>query len=219
MPTNFKEPAYLSKPAPTPHRYIFLNGPPGSGKDTAANFILHEYSTGARHMKFASVLKNAARELFCMDMDLFANLEKVGHAYDKTVPRDELMGMSWREALIWLSEEAVKPKFGPAFFGVQFAKIAAKPTLATLTVVSDCGFAEELLPVVKQVGAPNCHVIRLVRQGHDFDGDSRNYISMHNELPDKVTFHDVNNFYDRSMFRVQILSRVNKILGGDRMYD
>lgn len=201
-----------------PHQYIFLNGPPGSGKDLAVKFILKEYPVEARHMKFSGVLKAAARAMFLVGEDLWAELEKEGSQAAKDKERAEFFGMSWRQVLIWLSEDAMKPAFGLDVFGQLMAKQLQQRTGTEFTVISDCGFAAEVHPCIKAVDPRNCHLVQLHREGCTFEGDSRSYLNP-DDLPLRTSYYTLFNNHEKMMYRVQVLSRVNKILGGSRTYD
>jgi hypothetical protein len=126
--------------------------------------------------------------------------------------------MSWVDALIWYSEEMMKPKFGDDVFGQLLVRDMAIPTPAYLTVISDSRFAVEAAPIIRQYGANNCHVFQLFRDRFTFNGDSGSYFDAADLAPG-VTFWSVENQYELSMYRRQILIRVNKILGMERTYD
>lgn len=193
------------------HQIIFLNGPRKSGKDTAAKYIMQDFALDAREAKFARPLKLAAASMFNVNQGQFRRFEAVGSSL-KTLEMPQLMGMSWVDTLIWLSEECMKPKFGKDVFGKLLLNHLTEPTLTKLTVISDSGFADELVPIVKFYGIENCHLFRIYRQGCSFDGDSRQYV-FEDHLPQGLHIEDIYNNYDLSMFRVQVLRRVDKIMG------
>lgn len=186
---------------------IFLNAPPGAGKDTAAIFIYEAYEH-ARMAKFSECLKDAARVLFGLPMHMMLMFDSREH---KDQPRPEFLGKSWRETLIWLSEEVVKPKFGDGFFGVRLAKKLAEATGCELTAISDSGFKVEAEPVITMFGAENCHLWHIHRPGCTFKGDSRGYWQ-HKALTPVF----IDNRHDLGMFKLQVLSRVDKIMGVKR---
>lgn len=199
---------------PTRHQVVFFNGPRRSGKDTAARFIQTEYPN-VRHRKFAGPLKRACAEFFGVRPDLLAELEKDGSRI-KTDPLDQFFGMSWVQALIWFSEEAAKPKFGKDVFGRLLANELLRPAASLLTIISDSGFEDEAWPVIRQFGLQNCHVFRILRDGHTFKGDSRSYIF--ETPPDGLHVEDINNDFERHIFRVQVLRRIDKIMGVEKDY-
>lgn len=198
------------------HQIIFLNGPRRSGKDTAANFISQEFATEARVAKFSMPLKYACAALFNVDRSKFRQLEAAGSKL-KTQKLVELFDMSWVEALIWLSEECIKPKFGNDVLGLIMLGHLTQPSATQITVLSDCGFADEIMPIVRFYGIGNCHLFRIYRDGYTFDGDSRRYL-FENDMPDGLHIEDIHNRHDLGMFRVQILRKVDKILGRQMEY-
>jgi len=198
------------------HQYIFVNGPRRSGKDTAVRFINKEW-LNVRHRKFATPLKEACASLFGVSPTLLKELEREGSVL-KTEPCDLFFGKSWVEVLIWLSEEVMKPKFGPTVFGDLMATNLCAFTATPFTVISDCGFVSEVLPVIKLFGVRNCHVIRLFRPGHTFEGDSRQYL-FENDAPIGLNILDLHNTYDLPMFRIQVLRRIDRIMGREKEYD
>jgi len=128
------------------HKVIFLNGPPRSGKDTAAQHIMRKLPW-VRHRKFSAPLKAAARVLFAINDELFKELEAEG-SQKKNEPLPELMGKTWREVLISLSEEHMKPKYGDDVFGKLMLLNLAKPTSASFSIISDSGFDYEAAPII-----------------------------------------------------------------------
>jgi hypothetical protein len=198
------------------HQIVFLNGPRRSGKDTAAKFIAQEFALEARTAKFAMPLKLAAAAMFNLNQGRVRQLEAPGSKL-KSQRLPELFDMTWPEVLIWLSEECMKPKFGKDVFGLLMLSYLAQPTLTSITVISDCGFADELTPIIQLFGAENCHLFRIYRDGHTFAGDSRGYV-FENDVPVGLHIEDIHNQHDIGMFRVQILRRVDKILGRQMEY-
>jgi hypothetical protein len=152
---------------------ILLNGPPGSGKDTAAKAIQAAFS-GVAHLKFAGPVKDGTHALFGLNCGTDA-FEKV-----KDIPSDEFGGLTPRQAYIEFSERAVKPTFGVDRFGKSAARLVAGAVDrgARMIVFSDSGFAAEAEPVADLVGRRNVLLIRIQAEGRGktFAGDSRSYI-------------------------------------------
>lgn len=155
-------------------KFIVLNGPPRSGKDTIAAQLTQKLHGPTMHYKFAGTMKLALGEWLGLGLeDTFKFFE---HTILKNEVSDRFMGMSPRQMLISFSEEWVKPKFGKDAFGKLMAARCAN--LAGFTIViSDCGFADELKPLLTAFGEENIALVRLHRQGCDFVGDSRSYIA------------------------------------------
>lgn len=192
------------------HQVILFNGPPRSGKDTAALFIIEDYER-ARTLKFAQPLKSAVAALFDLSFDFLRRMEAPG-SDEKNNPQPLLGGMSWRDACIWMSERCAKPALGDDFFGRAMVTRMRESTSCDVTIITDCGFQDEVLPVINAFGEANCHLFRLHREGCHYNNDSRGYIFTRRSPP-ALHIEDIRNNHDRDMFKIQILRRFNKIMG------
>ena len=180
------------------NKCVFVNGPPQSGKDTVADLLAqnHDYLP----LKFAGSLKAGLAGL----LGIYDEQEYVKFfetAQGKSRLEAPFTKLTPRQTLIELSEEFMKPRFGSDIFGQVAMRTAA--AMGGDVVFSDCGFAEELIPVIRHFGPANCMMIRLERNNCDFSEDSRGYIKKHlllgsalfvienngtlNELSEKVT--------------------------------
>jgi hypothetical protein len=176
-------------------KFVLLNGPPGSGKDTvASNLIPYLKFT---HLKFAAPIKRMVAALLQCDQRALEQIKdepnRMLRFLDKELTtRDDTP----RQLLIALSEELLKPRYGNAVFGNLLWTEATKSS-SNLFVVSDCGFESEVSRLVYSAGARNCLLFRLHRAGHDFTGDSRSYLNI-----DGLASKDVHNTltpYDLTM--------------------
>lgn len=91
------------------------------------------------------------------------------------------LNLSIREAMIYVSEIIIKPRWGDNYFGVARVKsIKDFESLQTypepLFVDGSCAFVEELEPLIEYLGQENILLLRIHRDGFTFEGDSRNYI-------------------------------------------
>jgi len=154
---------------------ILFNGPPGSGKDAAADFFK---KFGFKHLSFKYQLYREVIEHYGVDQKWF--MSRYHNRELKEVPAHLLDNMSCREAMIHVSENIIKPAKGNDYFGNQIAnEIDVNKNYA----ISDGGFIEELFPVVDKVGKENFVLVQLTRKGCDYSTDSRRYFqgSMHYE--------------------------------------
>jgi hypothetical protein len=148
--------------------FIF-NGPPGSGKDEACHFLKTNY--GYKHLQFKDELFRATAQFYDVSLDWF--LDGYDDRVIKERPDHRLDGFSRRGALIYVSEEIIKPRYGKDYFGV---KTSEKVDLSADYCFSDGGFVEEVLPLINKIGRDKIRIVQLYRTGCSFTSDSRNYI-------------------------------------------
>ena len=154
-------------------RVIILNGPPNIGKDTLGNNV--QQLIGWPRMEFKEALYRETASYYGVDLVTFAML--ASGRTTKEVPMPTLGGLSPRQAMIHVSEEVIKPKFGKQFFGAKAYELIQTLDDSTDTVVfSDGGFVEEAEYLVGM--GCEVHIIQLHAEGRDFGNDSRNYITL-----------------------------------------
>lgn len=170
-----------------PGKYaVIFNGPPNSGKDSACNYLqglIADDSKQVHHMRFKDHLFDCTTTLFNIDREKFMELYN-----DRELKEQKtcwLYGMSPREAMIYTSEEVIKPKFGKSYFG----DVAAENMKYGLSVFSDGGFTEEFEPVYTECDG-RMLIIQIIREDCDFSNDSRNYID---EFKDVEVIKLINN--------------------------
>lgn len=146
---------------------VLFNGPPGSGKDLAADFYK---KLGFKHLSFKYQLYRETCNYFDCDYDWF--MEGYDNREVKEIPSMLLGHMSRREAMIYVSEEVIKPKKGLDYFG---QLVAGEIQDGKDYCISDGGFIDELIPVVDRVGTDKFVLVQLTRDGHDYSSDSRRY--------------------------------------------
>tara|TARA_B110000503_G_scaffold32924_1_gene53503 strand:- start:9528 stop:10169 length:642 start_codon:yes stop_codon:yes gene_type:complete len=146
---------------------ILFNGPPGAGKDHAADYFKQH---GFKHLSFKYQLFIETIKYFGVDSKWF--MDGYNDRSQKEVASILLGHMSRREAMIYVSEKIIKPRSGLDYFG----KLVANEIDPTKNYcISDGGFIDELIPVVEKVGNDNFVLVQLTREGHDFSSDSRRY--------------------------------------------
>jgi hypothetical protein len=184
------------------NKVIILNAPPSGGKDSVANALCE--ATGATHNRFKTHLYQCTATLFNVPVEGFKelagdiikkeephksltvsgeNFTKINKITQKyrpfTTDRSWNVHISPREALIFTSEIVIKPIMGEEYFGTMEANGI---DLERGAVFSDSGFDCELIPIINKVGAENVFVIQWTRDGCSFEGDSRDYLT----VPDNV---------------------------------
>jgi len=146
---------------------IILNGPPGCGKDTIANWLRDHAGYAKTCFKHALYEATAGH----YGIPVTEVIERNENRDLKELPWHQ--GLSVRQMLIHVSENEIKPKHGKDYFG---RKAAARLLGIDRSVVfADGGFIEELQPLKLMFG-DRVKVVRLVRDGYDFTGDSRSYL-------------------------------------------
>lgn len=154
-------------------KVIVLNGPPQSGKDTIVKYLINNWPDVFERLKFATPLKEACHVL-CG--------EASGHE-DFEVTKDEpcnfFFGVSPREFYIDIGEY-VKRRYTQEFFGMVFLRryrwLGVEQS-KKVVLITDCGFGQELEPLIRYFENENMCLIRIRREGRGFEGDSRGYIS------------------------------------------
>lgn len=159
------------------HKIVFLNGPPRAGKDEAGVALLRGHPD-CRLYAMKRPLDGALRGFFGVDERTWALWEQHKDECNEAFPFSDWGDKTFRETKISFSEEWAKKLFGQSVFGRMalfnlqrdqgFSRYA-------LTAVTDSGFLHEALPLIEAVGPTNALVVRIMRDGKSFDGDSRSY--------------------------------------------
>jgi len=149
---------------------VVLNGPPNSGKDTLANLLVDSHGFNKHQMKdklYAETAKHFDVELSVLKV--FADNREI-----KETQLDMLNGMSPREALIHVSQNIIKPRYGKDYFG-NFAAYACSENNSQKAVFSDGGFPEEIEPLLTVFS--RVVIFHLHKENASFTGDSRDYVT------------------------------------------
>lgn len=181
---------------------VIFNSPAGSGKDTAADMLYGYFNTGNR-INFKDTLYQDTAEYFNIDVkDLVEyhsdrSLKDIPNEmfrkYDKHSLKQYFFALlfvigavfnirylmslgyySSREALIHVSEDIMKPKYGQDYYGRKFLeKVESSPE--RYSFAADGGFADEVLPLLD--AGYQVVVAQLERSGATFEGDSRTLLN------------------------------------------
>lgn len=156
-----------------PKHLILLNGPPSSGKDTAAAFI-YQITDRASLFKLSQPLKDAVRAFFDLTPGEIVHYEQEPQ---KSTPCARFHGLSYRQAQIELSEQHAKVIYNCHVFG-QLAVDRIQRSSAQVFICSDSGFDYEAEPLIKYFRPEYTLLLRLHRDGCTFAGDSRSLIHL-----------------------------------------
>ena len=172
---------------PNTKKIILLNGPASCGKDTAARLFL-ERNPNTFSYKMSRPLKEACHTF----LGLNGTLEELEHLKEVPIkffvkssynhwPAMTLVNdhgeMTLRQFYIHMSENVIKPLFGENHFGNLAVENIAASNQDVVTI-SDSGFEPEAMPIIDRYGADNVCLIRIHRDGTNFKGDSRGYVSL-----------------------------------------
>lgn len=184
---------------------IILNGPPRSGKDSLAKYLVAKHKS-FYHVKFADELKKIAHRFYNTP-------EQDPDAYEqfKDRPLTEFLNLTPRQAYINLSEDYIKKYHGKDFFGLQLISTIKKvhDNNDNVFVVSDGGFEEELLPLLEAFNPSLFTIVQVHRAGCSFDNDSRHYFDKERFSKLGIKFLRVENNQDEESF----LSKCEEELG------
>ena len=151
---------------------VILNAPAGVGKDTIADMLKNEHNFAKS--EFKSTMFKAALGLSGLTEDEY--MSRYNDRKLKELSWDKLGGLSCRGFMIHISEDIMKPLFGNDVFG----KRAAAACYSAIdfgfpnVVFSDGGFIDEVKAL--HDSGLDVVVVRLHRDGHTFEGDSRRYL-------------------------------------------
>lgn len=154
---------------------FLLNGPPRSGKDTAARLLGQLLGEGTTtHAKLAKVLKERTHALYGL-------IGADGRPWDagsfearKEEPREEFLGLTPRQAYINVHELYLKPMHGPRILGdLLIRDLERSGSWTPHLAVSDAGDDQQCLPLVERFGAENTVLVHLDRIGCQWDNRRR----------------------------------------------
>lgn len=150
-------------------KVLICNCPPQTGKDEFVKYLSYKY--GIAHLEFKDKLIKLTKMIYDVSDESWNSIYVSG---EKDKPRQEFDGRSARQALIYVSEDVIKPKFGESYFG----KCAVNNLRIGVNGFSDGGFYEEMIEVVNHVGKENALIIRIDKEGRCFKDDSRGYVDI-----------------------------------------
>lgn len=185
---------------------VFINGPPYSGKDTAAAY-LQPFFKRSTIVKFAGPLKHSTH----IDFGLPSNLPDDFFENCKDIPNPAFFGLSPREAYIQKSEKRQKPFLGDDIYGLDAVRTLWRRYQAgkRMFFFSDSGFEPEAYPVLGSIDPQNAFLLRVhaEKRGKSYTGDSRSYI----HIPDIAAYDVYNDSTIEHFFKVLTLDVLPQI--------
>ncbi|ASP46287.1 hypothetical protein HOR87_gp29 [Marinomonas phage CB5A] len=154
---------------------LILNAPAGAGKDTIAYVLSEKFRY--HQEQFKKPMFDIAIAMSGMTEAAF--MQAYNNRDEKEAKQSNLGGLSYRELMIKISEEFVKPLLGKDSFGslasVRCRNRDYEAVWGGVNIVfSDGGFIDEADRLHKD--GHSVTVCRLHREGYSFEGDSRDYI-------------------------------------------
>ncbi len=171
---------------------VLLNGPPGSGKDTAAKFIVKHLARTV-HYKLSRPLKSAVNSIFDISPEVVKHFDA-----EKEVSSPHLLGSTYREAQISVYH-MLSAKYGENVLARLFIRYLKKYDASKHIVVSDCGRTGEAQTLIAHFGNDNVSRIKLYRSGCNFDDDIREYVKINLERDTAI-----DNKFDLHIFEMQV---------------
>src|SRR6202045_3125981 len=179
-------------------KIILLNGPPSSGKDTAARHI-HDWCE-TKHIDYprwhcmldrmSMPIKRAFAATMGLQITQDGEVEPWESQKEVIIPD---FGISYRQWQIDFSESFLK-KYNEAIFGVLLARRIARRFergIANLMVIPDAGFQIEIDTLYQIFDPKDILLIRCHRPDFGFQGDSRSYVKAPSGC---AIFAPLNNF-------------------------
>jgi hypothetical protein len=164
-------------------KIIFVNGPPGAGKDTVSKMLNDLINIRTSRRAILSKFTKPMDDVLKMMWDAcYLNHKYSFHDVRETYKDQPVLhaGGVPRQALIDLSESWFKKYGGPTIMGRIAANyVDANQDGRTTFIFSDSGFYQEafgLMGNAKSATPSEMVVVQVHREGHSFEGDSRNWL-------------------------------------------
>lgn len=154
------------------NKVFIFNGPPNSGKDFICSKLKSDY--GFRHLEFKAQLFEDTCNYFSVSRHWF---DKGYTRETKEISERLLGGRSRRDALIYVSENIMKKKYGEDYYGLKLAQVVN--SIEDNICISDGGFSDEMGKLLEIVDK-KVFLLRVYREGCDFSKDSRSYVKTFN---------------------------------------
>ena len=154
-------------------KILVLNGPPNVGKDTLADNLIDMDIEDWCKFSFKTQLYEETAEYFKIDLQKF--IFWASDRYIKETPVEELKGFTPRQAMIHVSENIMKPRYGKDHYGKALLANIQSLEHVNNIVIPDGGFEEEV-KVLMDAYPDKVWIIQMTSPDCNFKNDSRDYI-------------------------------------------
>ncbi len=154
-------------------KILVLNGPPNVGKDTLADNLIDWDVEDWFKLSFKAQLYEETAEYYKIDLQKF--IFWASDRYIKETPIPELKGFTPRQAMIHVSENIMKPRYGKDHYGKALLNIIQNLNHIENIVIPDGGFEEEVT-VLMDAYPDEVWIVHMTSQDCSFKNDSRDYI-------------------------------------------
>ena len=183
--------------------FILFSGPPGSGKDTAAQAVYEHFQArfSMRWEKFSFPHKRAFAGMMYAQCTPLGVVDPYEKTKDQIIPE---LGVSYRQWQIDYSEKFMKPLYGNDIFAkLLLARQQERlQTPGYLCVISDCGFAIEVDALAKVLQPNRALLCPIFRPGTSYDGDSREPVRWNTT---DQQYEPIHNDKDETAFKSKVI--------------
>lgn len=183
---------------------VGFNGPPNSGKDTAAEMLANHLDSKSDLPVRLVSLSQPLRELAYTMVGFVGSYEDEDYAKFKNTYFPSF-GKTGRGLMIDISESFLKTTYGETVM-VKLL-IERNKIFHGVLLIRDCGFQLEVNPLIEWAGRENFYMVRVHRPDTSFDNDSREWTkhpqsSRNFDMPNAGTFDDLNTEVVRAYGRM-----------------
>ena len=174
-----------------PKKIILFNGPPGSGKDTAALAVSDKL--GIPHIKLSWPLKYIASDTLGISHEIL----------EQNKERPTVNELSYRQIQIEIFR-AIAAVLGTKWLASMVVTRIDRNSLHDVFVLSDCGRPEEVDTLCSAFGAENVLLVGIHRKGKDYSNDIRTQVRPIPKQPYKSIYNDtdIETFKQRAVVAV-----------------
>lgn len=194
-------------------KLIFLTGAPSSGKDTAAKFIEQGSGLATDQLVVFERLSMPHKVAFAAMMNVECDDHGIVQDYEQNKEKPiPLLGVSYRQWQIDFSEKFMKPLYGQSVFSKLLLSRLDDYTVFNpdIVVIPDCGFQVEVDTIVNEFPAEDIALLRILRPGFTFEGDSREHV----EPCGGMFFREIHNNGNLAEYETAIRLAVQDFLTG-----